>query len=432
MPLNNLKTYISDLLEEFINKYLFFDLDGSQNHIEETKEAFLRLLHDIILLDHEALRIDSSTLAKLNIRYELNYVVLINQINYLYQTVSQLLLDKGLDHAQFVALFESRSIIERTVSKEYLDHYLKRISSVNTIRINSLNEMLEKRVVSYYEEHLIWLEMLIQAIKHLDANNIPELDASICHFGTWLNSEAKNVIKNPIKYNHLFTLHAQLHHIAHLIHKQFHKEHTDYHVLMSYLEKSEMISLAIGAELAMIDNTIIIKKAAKDALTGALNRNALHSIFINQFELAIATNASMVLAMCDLDNFKCINDTYGHLAGDMLLKKFVTTAQELLRESDIVIRYGGEEFLIILPNTSHTIGAKKLDQIRDVFQKSIVIFDEHNIQTTVSIGYIDILPKEHTDYQVIHIDDFINEADMNLYHAKKSGKNRIYSPKNDI
>ena len=427
MPLNDLKNYITELLEEFINKYLFFDLNGSQNHIEETKNAFLKLLHDIIILDHEALYIDSSALAKLNIQYELNYVVLINQINYLYQSVSQLLLDDGLDYEQFVALFQSRSIIERTVSKEYLDHYLVRISSVNTIRLNSLNDMLEKRVVSYYEEHLIWLGELIGAIKALDAGKIPELNASICHFGSWLHTEGKQIIKNNSKYTNLVALHERLHHIAALIHKQFHKEHTDYHVLMSYLETCEMISLAIGAELAMIDNTIIIKKAAKDTLTGALNRNALDSIFINQIELAIATNASMVLAMCDLDNFKCINDTYGHIAGDMLLKKFVEIAQKQLRESDIVIRYGGEEFIIILPNTSHDIGTKKLDQIREAFQKTLVVFDGHDIYTTVSIGYIDVLPKEHTDYHSIRIDDFIKRADMNLYQAKKSGKNRIYT-----
>ncbi len=427
MPKTLLTHYLQELIDDFISKYLFFDLDTPEEKLIQMEGVFSDVTRHILLSDEGALKQTCFRLAEIAIAFEIDYVVIINQINYLYLSVSQTLIDKQLDYDHLAKLLESRATMEHIIAKAYLDHYLQKASSANRVRLASLNDMVEKRVVRYYEEHLLWLNKLIAAVKTLDPKATPELDASLCHFGTWLHTDAKIVIKNNSKYRNLITLHEKLHNIAALTHRQFLKQHIDYHVLMNYLEKCEMLSLAIGAELALIDNTIIVKQATKDKLTGALNRNALESIFMNQFELTIATDSSLIMAMCDLDNFKHINDTYGHVAGDMLLKRFVENTQTLLRDSDIVIRYGGEEFIILLPNTTQSFAQRKLNDVREAFQESTIDFDTYNVKTTVSIGFIEIIPREGVHYGNETITRYIKHADQNLYHAKKGGKNRVYT-----
>jgi diguanylate cyclase (GGDEF)-like protein len=203
------------------------------------------------------------------------------------------------------------------------------------------------------------------------------------------------------------------------------KEHVNYNILVSYLEKCEFISLSIGTELALIDNRLLVHDASKDEMTGALNRNSLESLFIYQYDLSLATDKSMVLAMCDLDHFKKINDTYGHLTGDKILKNFVTVVKNRLRDSDIVIRYGGEEFIIIMPNSNLKNAENKLDTLREAFANLCYDYEGLPITATVSIGVLEIkpsLPYSHLEFGMEH---WLKEVDALLYNAKSEGRNRV-------
>src|SRR5690606_6153542 len=93
-------------------------------------------------------------------------------------------------------------------------------------------------------------------------------------------------------------------------------------------------------------------QASRDALTGVYNRHQLHSRLEQEFEIAQRHGRPLSIAFIDLDDFKRVNDSHGHLVGDEVLRNFALALQGALRASDVIARYGGEEFLVILPNTT--------------------------------------------------------------------------------
>ena len=165
------------------------------------------------------------------------------------------------------------------------------------------------------------------------------------------------------------------------------------------------------------------KRVTKDTLTGALNRNALRIVFDSQNELSLPTSNPFVLAVCDLDRFKKINDTHGHVAGDKVLKSFVDVAKKYIRNSDVIIRYGGEEFVIILPAVNKENGLEVLEKICRSFEESTLEFEGKNLNATVSIGMMEIKPEKA--FKNSFIDEYIMIADQKLYTAKHSGRNRV-------
>lgn len=126
--------------------------------------------------------------------------------------------------------------------------------------------------------------------------------------------------------------------------------------------------------------------------------------------------------MLDLDHFKNINDTYGHLMGDRVMIETSQVLRGALREEDILIRYGGEEFLVVLPGADLNIGASTADRIRRLIE-DMVITDEHNkLTVTASMG-VSAIPRAFTDNEL----QLIKAADDALYQAKAAGRNRVFS-----
>jgi diguanylate cyclase (GGDEF)-like protein len=290
--------------------------------------------------------------------------------------------------------------------------------TLNKLRLTSLADLTEKDLVIHYEAHLIWLTKLAQHIKTKDKNNFPELNEKMCKFGLWIDNAAKEIIHNDLTYTRIKDMHKNIHLCAKRIHNMI--ESDSYHALITYLEKTEFLSLSIGTELSLLDNIIINKKICKDPLTGALNRQALKNIFQNQYELALATNNPFVLAMCDLDLFKHVNDTYGHVAGDYALKLFVDIVKKNTRKADIVLRYGGEEFVIILPALSKDKALVVLEKIRTELEQAVLEFDKQQIKLTVSIGVTVIQPKDL--YRKNFIDKYITIVDKKTLRSKREWK----------
>ncbi|WP_281951645.1 EAL domain-containing protein [Nitrosophilus kaiyonis] len=162
------------------------------------------------------------------------------------------------------------------------------------------------------------------------------------------------------------------------------------------------------------------KLAIIDPLTEAYNRTYLRD-FLNSFD----PNKYSIL-MVDIDHFKKINDNYGHKVGDIVLREFSTIVKRILRDSDIIIRYGGEEFLIFLNKENSSIDPIKIaERIRETFEKtSFNINKKNRINITVSIGVISY-PEKYKK-----VTDAIKKADEMLYIAKKSGRNKIIQDEN--
>ncbi|WP_456396577.1 diguanylate cyclase [Desulfurobacterium sp.] len=159
------------------------------------------------------------------------------------------------------------------------------------------------------------------------------------------------------------------------------------------------------------------EKAFIDALTNANNRYILEKID-NMLE-KMGKEAVFSVIMVDVDYFKKINDVYGHEVGDLVLKSIVNKIRSLIRSSDILVRYGGEEFVIYLPYTTLKDAIKLAERIRKEIEKMVIdTEDEKKIKVTISLGVAEREPGET-------LEQVIKKADEALYRAKKEGRNRV-------
>ena len=159
--------------------------------------------------------------------------------------------------------------------------------------------------------------------------------------------------------------------------------------------------------------------AALDPLTGVYNRRFGLERLKSEFNRAIRNASSLGVIMIDIDRFKVINDTYGHTAGDRFLKHLTTICIPILRNGDILMRYGGEEFLAILPGASKDDVYKIAERIRYAVGQSEIDYTGSRISATISLG-IDSYPETSiTDFNTL-----IKNADSALYKAKNTGRNK--------
>lgn len=422
--LNTLKNK-EDIFNIFIDKHVTFL--NTYEH-ENGLEVVLNHYKQIYLMLHETFELEDildefQKLAEYKILNTIPYLIILNEIhgleNILITTIFNL--DQNVhenDIKQLLLLFKE---INERVAQVYLNEYIDNLISANYIRINSIHDILKTNVIHYYEAHLVWLNNLANHIRHQNKNDFVELDDKSCTFGKWLYGDAKSVILNNSKYKTILNLHKNLHLFANKIYNNLKQD--EYHIFLSYLEKCEFISLSMSTELALIDNKQLNQRIKKDELTGALTRNSLKNVFQNQYELSLITSNSFILAICDLDFFKEVNDTYGHVAGDKMLTHFVNIVKKHIRDSDIIIRYGGEEFVLLLSTIKRQKGIEILETIRQSFQNSPLINEDQNISATVSIGMMEVNPQD--SYKHTFVDRYINLVDQKLYIAKDNGRNRV-------
>jgi diguanylate cyclase len=156
----------------------------------------------------------------------------------------------------------------------------------------------------------------------------------------------------------------------------------------------------------------------EDQLTGSLNRRGLEDVFERELARAERRNSPLCIAMLDLDDFKKINDQYGHSAGDEALIHLVRVIKETLRSMDVIARFGGEEFLIVLPDTNLEEAIQTVTRLQRELTKQIFMHNHTRLLMTFSAGVA--LRSEKEDQQAI-----IKRADSALYEAKRTGKNRV-------
>ena len=158
--------------------------------------------------------------------------------------------------------------------------------------------------------------------------------------------------------------------------------------------------------------------AARDVLTGLINRrHMLELLSLEQRRCARGTH-SMLLAQLDIDHFKAINDTYGHGVGDMALKAFAEVVSANIRNSDVLARWGGEEFVLLLSDTDMEGALLTLNRVRSAVENTIIPGAPLTLKVTVSIGVARHLAGER-------LETTLDRADKALYCAKRQGRNRV-------
>jgi diguanylate cyclase (GGDEF)-like protein len=175
-------------------------------------------------------------------------------------------------------------------------------------------------------------------------------------------------------------------------------------------------------ETTMADNRRLEELATTDPLTRVLNRRALAERLAIEMDRARRYAADLAILLIDIDFFKRINDSAGHLAGDEVLRQVATRIQQAVRTVDIVARYGGEEFVVILPETSLTGASTFAERLRMGISAHEFAVGEGIIRLTVSIG-ISTFPAAN----IASADDFFARADAAMYRAKQDGRNQVHS-----
>lgn len=184
--------------------------------------------------------------------------------------------------------------------------------------------------------------------------------------------------------------------------------------IVNVILKSTGVALSRQMKIAKLDDA-----ARLDPLTRCYNRREFETQINRNIARAVRHKTQLSVFMFDIDHFKKVNDTYGHQAGDEVLKKISALAQDNMRKDDVLARYGGEEFFAILPDTGKQEAMELADRIRRMISKESVETSQGNIRVTASFG-VASLSSDHADAATL-----IKDADTMLYKAKLNGRNIV-------
>lgn len=176
----------------------------------------------------------------------------------------------------------------------------------------------------------------------------------------------------------------------------------------------------VGFAVSVVQSLVnrLNKKVYTDALTKTRNRHYFYNMAPKISENASASNQSLAAILCDIDHFKAINDTFGHVVGDKALQHFTQTLQSELRKSDMLVRMGGEEFLIILRDCDIARACQLAERLRESITENALVYQSKTVNVTASFGVVEITPGSD-------IFKSVNLADQALYQAKETGRNQV-------
>ena len=182
-----------------------------------------------------------------------------------------------------------------------------------------------------------------------------------------------------------------------------------------------LMLVASGLSLALVFSQKLLQLATSDPLTGLFNRGYLDDRLAVELSRARRYRKQLTLAVIDVDHFKRLNDNHGHASGDVVLRRLSEILRESFRQSDTVGRYGGEEFVVILPEMDIEAGRQKLEFLRQrIAHTRMEIPHRHEqVQITISVG-LSAFPNDHED--AAHL---FARADKRMFHAKRQGRNQV-------
>lgn len=279
---------------------------------------------------------------------------------------------------------------------------------------------LEQALYNHQQWHASLIRTIVCQLP-ADRHDLTPASHTECRFGQWYYGNIPEKLRSHDGFIALGTAHRHMHQqAATLLMATKGNSHIipfDYDNFVNALDRMRLEISALQREL---EDSLY----NHDSLTGAINRFGILPALREQQELIKRETHQSCIAMMDLDNFKNINDLYGHLAGDQVLVATVHYLIEHLRPYDKVFRYGGEELLIFMPHTTQVDGYKKLERLREeLAAMPIDTGDKEAVSITASFGLVMLDPGTPVETSIDH-------ADKAMYAAKAAGKNcvRIWDP----
>lgn len=192
---------------------------------------------------------------------------------------------------------------------------------------------------------------------------------------------------------------------------------TDY----SEYDKSQILAIASLAAVA-INNASLLEKSSTDMMTHLKIKYFFFNLLTDKLDISLSQKQPLGVLMLDIDFFKKFNDTYGHACGDYVLITVAKIIKSSVREYDIACRYGGEEFTIMLPNTSKEDAMAVAERIRKQIEDYDFTYEDQHMKVTISIGCSEFDPDINP---IINAKDLVEQADKALYVSKRNGRNQV-------
>lgn len=350
------------------------------------------------------------------------FMLLAHQLGILRNLLVKQVLETGViaEAQRAIAIFED---MEEAFAETYLRTFLNRLGTRNHLRLGHIRDLSDKNILIYFESHLEWMARLVDAVQQRNVTGMPELNPNACQFGRWLNDEGSRLIRDRSHVTTIRQLHESMHHVVAEV-SQILDHPRASGPIYALLKKAETFSLELGNEISLLNSVIIMSVYNKDPLTGFLNRRFLDRVLINQMEIAKATETAFCVVMFDLDNFKQINDRHGHQQGDKALEHIAAIVRDTLRQSDLVFRFGGEEFLLIAPSTPLPMARTLAEKLRlRIAETPLPSLPELNL--SASFGVVEVNPGSYEVVDNEQVQSVISACDAKLYAAKRGGRNRV-------
>jgi diguanylate cyclase (GGDEF)-like protein len=390
----------------------FKDEEQIQNLIKRQKQYFIKSLS----VEEEQLKEMYTPLGEMHYDLKLPYVDFSAGMTIMEEGVLRVISRHDNTEILLDAAFQFFRIIRGYTAKGYLNRMLDDDSRDIDLYLENVRRSSEIDTL-FATERIIWLKNLIFAIKIENRVAAPPLQ---------LPQQVVESIKSMIHDDP-----ALLHYINGIVSRLeinasnvfFFIENRSYEeVLTLYRELMSLykLCLMITNVMTIAASNSIINSLNKDALTGLLTRSSLDSIIDREIAIAIASDYPLSFIMFDIDNFKDINETYGHHAGDEVLQTVSEIAHTNIRSTDFAFRIGGEEFLLLLRGASERITVAQAELIRQKIEQQSYLYDKMPYSVTASFGV--------TTFQRPFIHSFasmLKETDRKLYLSKRNGRNQV-------
>ena len=346
--------------------------------------------------------------------------------------VVDLVLSKGIPAVVVTARMDAK-IRERVLDKQVLDYIMKGPHTLDqltettkrylrnqniTLLVVDDSELFRKQTRSVLEtQHYTVLEAAngISALKIIKENADISLVMTDYHMPKMDGFELTAEIRKIRPMDKLAIIGTSAYGNP-LLSSQFLKRGANDFLTKPYFE--EELICRINQNVEIIERIAQLHEASiKDQLTQLYNRRYFFGTGEKLFENARRQNLDIAIAMIDIDNFKSVNDTYGHGDGDVALIEIAEILQKIFRASDIVTRFGGEEFIIMAVNMSPDHRENHFETVRQKIESLVIETAQNKFNTTVSIGVATSLQDT--------LDSMVQKADELLYQAKKGGRNRV-------
>jgi diguanylate cyclase (GGDEF)-like protein len=284
-------------------------------------------------------------------------------------------------------------------------------------------ETLSEDIKLSFSEHREWMRKVNIAVvcrEKLIDKSFVDLDAHLhCKFGQWIKHILSDEIFQQESFLNIDKLHQEIHSSVRKLIESI--EDAPLNIVKKRYEKFLAIQKVFFDEVLLLFEFSVVNKHQFDLTTKLMNRRTVNTVLAYEHHLIQRNDDSICcIVMADIDEFKNINDLYGHDIGDQVLEHTASVLNESLRRHDTVARFGGEEFLFVLPDMEIADAEKTIERIRKKLAVSTIEHHGKHIGVTASFGITQLCQKND-------IKDSIKRADVALYQAKHWGRNKSVS-----